>query len=352
MNRSPRVIACLLLVFPALCVSAAPEPPLFSTKAPFKAVLTAPVHQAYSQKKQEKRLYLEGKWSYKGDADSVALPVKIRTRGNYRREVCKLPPLQLNFRKNELEDTLFASQNKLKMVSPCKTGDKYQQLIYLEYLVYQFYALVSEHHFKTRLVEVSYVDTEKGKSWNSTNFLIESEKALLERLGMEPVEAESTQRSAMNLRETALLEVFQLMIGNVDYSSLKSPPGKSCCHNVVPIAPDETFTGLIPIAYDFDSSGIINAPYATVPSSVPITRVTQRYFTGWCKQEQRYREAISRLNTVREEADAIFSDSELLSGKYRKNAVEYLERSYKLINDEDFVQEMILGRCRGEVIKG
>lgn len=326
--------------------------PLFTDVEPLKAVLTAPVKQAYAQKKQEKRLYLEGKWSYKDVGESVALPVKIRTRGNYRRRVCKLPPLQLNFPKKELAGTLFAGQNKLKMVSPCSTGDKYQQLLYLEYLVYQFYALVSDYHFKARPVEVSYIDSDNGKSWKSWNFLLESEKEMAARLGMRTVEIERTRRSAMNLAETALLEVFQLMIANVDYSSLQSPPGKDCCHNVVPIAPDDTGQGLIPVAYDFDSSGIINAPYAGVPQNLPIKRVTERHFRGWCKEERHFRNAIERLNRMRDKALALFAESDLLEDKYRNTAVKFLEKSYALINDEDYVADKIIGLCRGDVIKG
>lgn len=344
--------AFLLALFIHPSVGAASgEAVLFASEEPFRAVLTAPLKQAYAQKNQDDRLYLAGKWSYRDVDDTVALPVKIRTRGNYRRQVCKLPPLQLNFRKDELEDTLFAGQNKLKMVSPCKTGDRYQQLIYLEYLVYQFYALVSDYHFRTRLVDVNYVDSDSGKTWRSTNFLIESDKAMAARLGMEALDIESTRRSAMNLGETALLEVFQLMIANVDYSSLQSPPGKSCCHNIVPIAADGNPQDIVPVAYDFDSAGIIDAPYATTPSVVPIKRVTQRYFTGWCKEERLYREAITHLNSLRDEAVAIFAGSTLLDDKHRKKAVTFLEESYSLINDEDYVADSIIGRCRGEVIR-
>ena len=351
LNRLLKYCAALLPL--ASCsVAAMGEVPLFASQEPFKAVLMAPIGQAYAQKDKEKRLYLEGKWSYRDGADTVALPVKIRTRGNSRRRLCKLPPLQLNFRKGELDGTLFAGQNKLKMVSPCSTGDNYQQLVYLELLVYQFYALVSEQHFITRPVEVSYVDSESGKTWSSTNFLLESENGMALRLGMKTVDVESTPRSSMNLAETALLEVFQFVIGNEDYSSLKSPPGKSCCHNVVPLASGEALQGLIPVAYDFDSSGIIGAPYATPPQGIPINHVSRRYFMGWCKEEHRYRDAIERLNRVRDEAVGLFTGSDLLTDKNRKRAVKYLEKSFKLINDEDYVEDKIIGRCRGEVIKG
>lgn len=45
---------------------AAPSP-LFSSDNAFKATLKAPFSQAYVQKGQEKRLYLDGSWSYLED---------------------------------------------------------------------------------------------------------------------------------------------------------------------------------------------------------------------------------------------------------------------------------------------
>jgi hypothetical protein len=40
---------------------------------------------------------------------------------------------------------------------------------------------------------------------------------------------------------------------------------------------------LYPIAYDFDFSGLVNAPYTTIPPSIGIKRATQRVFRGYCK---------------------------------------------------------------------
>jgi hypothetical protein len=330
------------------------EPPLFSSEEMLRTALTAPLAEAFSQKKQKDRLYLEGRWSYRQDEATVRLPVKIRTRGNFRRVNCALPPLQLNFRKKTLDGTLLDGQDKLKMVSPCGHGEKYQQLIYLEYLVYRLFALFSDYHFRTRLVEVGYVDTgERADPWQSVNFLIEDVQAMAARSGAGLVDIESSRRSEMDLGLTALVEVFQFMIGNVDYSTLQSPPGDKCCHNVKLLArADSSAGGYLPVPYDFDSAGIINAPYATVPEQVPIKRVTQRYFTGWCKEEYRFREAISRVNAQREGAIAVFEKFPLLEKKYRKKAVDYLDKSYQLLNDEKYVKRYILGRCRGEVIPG
>ena len=348
----PRLIILLLLINSA-SVYGSDSSPLFLSDEPFKAVLTAPILQAYGQKKQEDRLYLEGHWSQKKGEETERVSVKIRTRGNFRRRNCDLPPLMLNFKKKEVEGTSLAGQDKLKLVSPCDRGDKYQQLIYLEYHLYQLFALYSDYHFRTRLVEVAYADSGgKDKRWQSTNFLIEDDKAMASRYQMELKKVPHTMRVDMDLPQTALVEAFQYMIGNVDYSTLQSPEGENCCHNIKLIASDGADQPLLPVAYDFDSSGIINAPYATLPASVPIKRITTRYFNGWCKEEKRFREAIEIIKSKKDAAIAIFEESTLLSNTYRKRAANYLKKSYEKIGDEKSLKREILEHCRGEVIKG
>lgn len=330
---------------------AAANPLLFSSEEMLRAALTAPLTEVFGQKNQKDRVYREGRWSYRDGDETVRLPVKIRTRGNFRRENCALPPIQLNFRKNELANTILDGQDKLKMVSPCDHGEKYQQLVFLEYLVYRLFALFSEYHFRTRLVQVGYVDTTgKIDPWQSVNFLIEDENAMAERSGSNLVQTQTSKRHEMDLQQTALVEVFQFLIGNVDYSTLKSPPGDNCCHNVKLIS--GSGKSFLPVPYDFDASGLIDAPYAGVPEQLPIRRVTQRYFTGWCKEERRFREAITKLNDHREKAIAVFAESPLLNQRHRKKAVGFLEKSYELLSDEKHVKRYIFGRCRGEVIPG
>ena len=325
---------------------------LFTADQPLKAVLTAPLAQVYEQKDLDNRIYMDGKWSYKlADGSVQRLDVKVRSRGNFRRQTCRLPPLRLNFRKKSLADTPYDGQDKLKMVSPCGARDQYQQYVAIEYLTYKLFELFSDYHFKVRLVELGYVDTDgRLRPWNSTNFLIEDDGAMAARYGMQPVKAQKAARADMHLAQTALVELFQLMIGNNDYSTLSSLPGNPCCHNGRLIGGAEPGSGYIPVPYDFDSSGLVNAFYAIPPEHLPIRRVTQRYFTGWCKQRHHYRAAIDRFNERRDQALALFAESGLLETRYRKRALAFIESFYDLINDERQVKKQILERCRGEVV--
>ena len=106
---------------------AADAHPLFQSDEVLKAVLTAPIAQTYAQRDQDIRLYFPGQWTYIGDGGETArLVVSIRTRGNFRRQYCQFPPLQLNFKKSQVKTTLFAGQDKLKVVAPCKRVARFQ----------------------------------------------------------------------------------------------------------------------------------------------------------------------------------------------------------------------------------
>ncbi|MBK9013701.1 MAG: hypothetical protein IPM82_06215 [Saprospiraceae bacterium] len=96
------------------------------------------------------------------DSAKVAIPVAIRTRGNFRRlhGNCEYLPLMIYFPKTgEHLGTVFKEQKKMKLVMPCR-DEKY---VVREWLAYKIYNLVTPHSFKARLVKVTMAD-KKNKS--------------------------------------------------------------------------------------------------------------------------------------------------------------------------------------------
>src|SRR6478672_4693713 len=110
-----------------------------------------------------------------GKDSASAMKLSVKTRGNFRRrrENCKMPPLMLNFPRNEsTKGSPFENQRKLKLVVPCQ-GNEY---VVREYLIYKLYNLLSERSFKARLAQVDFVDS-AGKKSTETHycFLLEDE---------------------------------------------------------------------------------------------------------------------------------------------------------------------------------
>jgi hypothetical protein len=321
--------------------------PLFEAEAPLVATLTGPLTRVYRDARLDEPEYLPAKWVYQDiDGNAVTLDVRIRTRGKSRREVCTFPPLMLNFDKGALDGTHFDGQNKLKLVGPCKPSKSYQQQLVLEWLAYRALELLTPNSFDTRLVRLTYVDTNrKNRSWEHTTFLIEDEKDMAKRNGYKLLETPKLARQRLDPYASALVELFQLMIGNTDYSTIRGPAGSSCCHNVK-LMVDEAGT-VVPVPYDFDSSGLVDAPYALPPEVVPISDVRKRYFTGICKSSDDWQRAIGRFLTLEPDIVRLFAEEPRLDRRTRSRNVEYIEDFFEILHNPERVQREILDRCRG-----
>ena len=339
------VLATLLL---ANAVDAAERKPLFRDHTPLKAVLTAPISQAYAQRKSNVRLYFPGHWSYIDEnGETQRLQVSIRLRGNFRRQYCELPPLRLNFKKSEVKGTLFAGQDKLKLVAPCQHGLKSQQKLLLEYLAYRIYEVLTDRSFGSRLIRLSYVDSdEKLKSWTDLAFVIEDESDIGKRLGLDRANVAENRFEELHQPTTALVELFQLMISNHDYSVLQGPADEYCCHNSVMYVDEDQPDKRIPIPYDFDMSGLVNADYAAPPAHLPIRLVRTRYYRGLCQPTEVIYDAVKRVREKKEEILGLFDLPEL-SRVSRNRNLTYIKNFYAILEDDALFKEQILDRCRG-----
>ena len=323
--------------------------PLFQDHTVLKAVLTAPIEQVYAQKLQNVRIYMPGQWTYiDGDGETHRLEVSIRTRGNFRREYCSLPPLQLNFLKAQVKGTLFAGQDKLKLVAPCKHGDRYQQYVLLEYLAYRVFEIVTDQSFRTRLIRLSYVDSdERREPWTDYTYVIEEEKDMADRLGLKRLRFPTNKYRELDHPKAALVQLFQLLIGNNDYSLVKGHQGDRCCHNIEMLGVKNGATGRIPVPFDFDMSGLVNADYASPPPQVPVEDVRRRYFYGICQPRDILDEAIVHMRSKRNEIVALFENTAELDLRSRARSLDYVNSFYAILDSPQRVQEEIVDRCRG-----
>lgn len=342
------------LVLFVLCATqqavAGDKKPLFQDDSVIKAVLTAPIAQAYAQRDQEVRIYLPGQWSYSDEnGETKRLDVSIRTRGLFRRENCALPPLQLNFKKKQVKGTLFAGQNKLKVVAPCQDGPLSQQHVVLEYLAYRTFEILTERSFATRLIRLSYVDTdEKKQPWTDLVFVIEDDNDLAKRLDLVKLGVAENRFDQIDRPYTALVDLFQLLIANYDYSVLQGPEGRRCCHNTEILASPDDADVRFAVPYDFDLCGLVNAKYAAPPSHMPIRFVRSRYYRGLCHPPGIVEDAIEHVMSKREAILELFANTRELEAKKKKKTLKWLEDYFAIFDDPKRLQKEIYGRCRGE----
>lgn len=340
----------LLALAQAADVDATERDPLFQDDSIVKAVLTAPIAQAYAQRDQDVRIYLPGQWTYTtSDGSTQRLDVSIRTRGLFRREYCQLPPLQLNFKKKQVKETLFAGQNKLKIVSPCQQGPRSQQNTVLEYLAYRTFQILTDRSFSTRMIRLSYVDSdEKIKPWTDLVFVIEDDNDMAKRLGLTRLKVVSNRFDQLDHSTTALADLFQLLIANSDYSVLNVGEGRECCHNSEILALKDNADVRIPVPYDFDLSGLVNAKYAAPPSHMPIRFVRTRYYRGLCQPPGILDDAIAHVQSKREEIMALFTNTKELEPRTKKKTLKYIEDYFEILDNPEKRQKEVFGRCRGQ----
>ena len=321
--------------------------PLFESHEPLELTIEGPFRAL--SRDDEERPERDGLVRYlDASGEEVVLDVAIRVRGNSRVDICSFNPLRLNFRRRQVEGTVFAGQNILKLVTLCRRGGTYRDYLAQEYQIYRAFNALTDHSFRVRWLTVNYVETEGRRPSTSTEhaFLIEEDWEVAERHGMEVVEVETLPLPALDTRASALLAIFHFMMGNTDWSGTSGPPGEDCCHNGALIGAPDSEHGRVVVPYDFDQSGLINSEYAQPSGSLSISSVTQRLYRGYCPSNPVLDWAIRHVNERRAQVMSAF-ESEFVSERAQRRAIDYLTRSYEIINDPERRQSVIDERCRG-----
>ncbi len=115
---STAALAGLFLLVVASPATAKDVDPLFRSDSILDVEIEAPFDMLAKERPDEEEA--EGKFRYTAeDGELLEFDIAIRTRGRLRRgkETCTFPPLRLNFKKSQLDGTVFDKQDKLKLVS-------------------------------------------------------------------------------------------------------------------------------------------------------------------------------------------------------------------------------------------
>lgn len=337
----PGVAGLLLIVLLAPVVSANP---LFDSDQPLPIVLQLPVDDLLRHR--QKRPTVEGKLRYSSvDGRDVDLDVTVTTRGKSRLEQCRYPPLRVNLKKKQVKETLFEGQNKLKLVVPCRTTPAFLRYLAQEYAIYKAYNLLTGYSYRVRAVDVTFRDS-NGRRDDKLHraFFIESLGEVASRLDMAVVKTGTVDLSQLQPERLAVMTLFQYMIANTDWSARKGPDGESCCHNSRVIGPHHSAKNWIIVPYDFDQSGIINTSYAKPDPRLPIRRVTQRLYRGYCITVGELDGVVALFNERRSAINALFG-SAAAKAQDNQKAVRYLDAFYETINDPAKRQKEIVKDC-------
>lgn len=219
----------------------------------------------------------------------------------------------------------------------CENADSY---IVKEFLCYRFYEQVSQYTFQTRMIRINFVneDDRKGEMNSLLGFLIEDDDKVADRFDGEILE--NKRIAGMVLEDSSAIrhDLFQFMIGNTDWSSLYQ-------HNMKILKLDAKT--VVPLAYDFDMTGMVMPPYAQVSSLVDIKNVSDRLFRGFCRDEEMM---TSIRNEFLAKEDLIYGEIERQAFLLPPNEVRfmnnYLKEFFDILKDDKRFDFNILSACR------
>lgn len=344
------VWAGAILGFAALCLSApaTAQTPLFSSDSELPIVVEGPIGEIVRRAARN-----TDPAPAVLTIDNQRFDMELSPRGFSRRTrgICQFPPLRIDLSGpgSSRRDTIMQGQNRLKLVTRCRSSANYEQLIVLEYLTYRLYNEITPLSFRVRPVRATYRDTGGRREHVQFNFLIEDDDDLARRNQRVVIEVQSGEvpSSQLDPQQAAIVSLFQFMIGNLDWDMTQGPPGDECCHNGKLLAASATSRqSVIPVPYDFDYSGFVNAPYAVPPESIPVRNVRQRHYRGLCRFNEQAPAAAEHFRARRDSLFAVIAAETRLSESRRNTARQYIEGFFEIIDDPQRFQRQIIDDCR------
>lgn len=285
--------------------------------------------------------YHNGYLTYENESGAIVrIPIEVKTRGIFRKNPsnCSQPPLLVKFKPKETANTIFEGIEKLKLVTPCQRSKNYEYLVLKEYLAYKIYQIISPYSYRVRLLELSIVDLYYGNETTTYAFVVEPTELLAKRVGGVIRDAKNTHPNACNRNYYNKMAVFQYMIGHTDWSI-------KALHNITLIEP-EPFAPPIPVPFDFDFSGFVDAPYALPAEHLPIKTVKERHFNGYCRPEQEYIEVFSCFMNLHDTIKHTINSFNHLPQHQRIKLNGYIDEFYEVIASDSKRKSKIITKCR------
>lgn len=327
------------LLLPSLFAGAASASPLFDGHEVIDIGLAGPFGAVFEEREQR------GEEAFVVDQAGAQQALRIRIRGHSRIRVCEFPPLRLNFPAEIAPQSVFAGQDKLKLVTHCRNHDRGEQDMLQEYAAYRILNVLTDISYRVRLLRIHYQDSDGLLPEQSTpryGFVIESREEFAERTGATQLVLAGFPRHQHEQQHAALMYVFQYLIGNTDWQLLKADQDEGCCHNLELFELDSQ---IIFVPYDFDLAGLVNARYAYPDSKLRIKRVTQRLYRGLCTGRETLRGALRAVTSRRDEILAVLSEVPELERDTIEWSADYLGGFFEEAEKEERLLDTFEKHC-------
>jgi len=274
---------------------------LFASDGPINVTIVGPMSDLVSNRSETPR---QGTLT----AEGISYPIALTPRGitRLKKDICDFPPLRVELTRQAPPGSLFQGQRRLKLFVHCKRDAGFQQKVLLEYSGYRLYNLMTPLSFRARLANINYVGTDGRPYISRIGYFLEDLSDVAKRNGFSNAHLGAlVPVTQLEPFAAARVAIFEYMISNYDWSMRAGPKGEECCHNSRLLT--DTPNGLLtPVPYDFDFSGLVDAPYAGPPEGIPIDNLRQRNYRGYCMHMAQARAFAAQLAPRRAEFVGVF----------------------------------------------
>jgi len=306
---------------------------LFRSREPLEMTLRAPFGELFKDRDTLQAKPMLGSIEFVDEKKGpTKLAVTLETRGHFRlrRMTCSFAPLKVIFDREAAKGTVFAGQGSLKLGTHCQGAERYEQNLLVEESIYRMYNALTPMSHRTRLAKIRYVpETDTTKFTIKYGYFLEDDDEMAKRNAGKVLMQQGGHFGDMDEAQMDLVGLFEYMIGNTDWSVF-------AIHNIR-ILQLENNAMYYPVAYDFDFSGLVNAPYAGPDARLPIKSVRERLYRGPCRKLNQITPALELFTIKRDSMYAALKSSTALEPGRLKEATDYLDGFFNRIkNPKDF----------------
>ena len=232
----------------------------------------------------------------------------------------------------------------MKLVTHClEDKEEAKMLLMKEYLTYQIYEELTEHSYRTQLVRITYKDIKTGKKSKNWGFLIEDTAQLANRIQAEKCDCWGNSPKEFHHGTAELVSLFQYMIGNEDFKV-------EALKNVKTFRKDGQ---LIPVPYDFDFSGLVDASYAIPNNDYQMKYVTDRIYLGSAESLLELHSTQTFFQAKEHRIKGIINDFRKLDTNSKLIMTTYLDSFFQNVEALNLPKHLIevMGSGKGRVAK-
>jgi hypothetical protein len=287
-----------------------------------------------------------------GNGQMQTVPISIRRRDGWRATEtnCQVPTIFVRFDPKQAAGTPFEGQTTLALTSHCGKGistdnkrsrtlpDEFESYVGNEFFGYRLYNLVTDVSLKVRFVRITYANPENPRrSFTRNGFFAEHFESLAKRFNAELVSGSGLDLEKLDRGAADQIALFNYMIGNTDWSILvqdnifllRFPDGRQ-----------------VPVLFDLDMSGLVNAHYAVPAPDLPINSVKQRHFQGFCNPESDWDALFAKFSALENDMLRMLIDTPGMGRGDRRASGAYLLDFFDILDSSEERQRKVIDACR------